>query len=81
MAIASSTGWMSVGELAITPKDFARRSLLFQRFLQLGEQPDVLDGDDRLIGESFEKSDLLVRKGSYFGALNNNYTDGNVLAH
>ena len=28
--------------------------------LQFFEQPHVLDGDDRLIGESFEESDLLV---------------------
>ena len=31
--------------------------------LEFFEQPDVLDGDDGLVGEGFEQRDLLVRKG------------------
>ena len=31
--------------------------------LQLGEQPHVLDGDDRLVGEGLQELDLLVREG------------------
>ena len=34
-------------------QDFTRRRLLLQRFLEFLEQPHVLDGDHRLIGESF----------------------------
>jgi hypothetical protein len=65
-----------------------RRRLMLQSLAQfrvalldLLEQSHVLDGDHSLIRERFEKGDLFVRKGPYFGALNYNYTDGNVLAH
>src|SRR5262249_23687122 len=40
-------------------QNFTRRSLLLQRFLKLLEQPDVLDGDDSLVSEGFEKGNLL----------------------
>ncbi len=50
--------------------DLAQRRELLHRARQLGrprpsscEQPDVLDGDDRLVGESFEEHDLLAEKG------------------
>src|SRR5712691_1537725 len=46
-------------------QDLGRRRLLFQRFgevsvadLELLEEPDVLDGDDRLVGEGLEEGDL-----------------------
>ena len=65
--MASSTGWTSVGELRDDAQDLAGRRLLLQRFgevavasLQLREQPHVLDGDDRLIGEGLEQRDLVV---------------------
>src|SRR5215468_1488191 len=32
-------------------QDFARRCLLFQRFFQLLEQPDVFERDNRLVGK------------------------------
>ena len=32
-------------------QDFARCSLLLQRFLELLKQPDILNGDDGLVGE------------------------------
>ena len=37
--------------------------------LDLVEQPNVFDRDHRLIGESVDQLDLLVRKGLHFGAL------------
>src|SRR5687767_3385062 len=57
-------------------KDFARRCLLLQSLFELLKQTNVLNGNNRLIREGFEEGDLLFRKGSYFGALNNNYTNG-----
>ena len=51
-----------------------RRRLMLQRlaqfcvaFLDFFEQAHVFDGDDRLSGEGFEKSDLLVSERSNFG--------------
>ena len=49
-------------------QDFARRSLLFQRFLEFLEQPHVLDGDHRLVGEGFEQFDLRRGEGAHLGA-------------
>ena len=53
------------------PQDLARGGLLFEGLgqgavatLQFVEQPDVLDGDHRLIGEGLEQRDLLVGEGS-----------------
>ena len=43
--------------------------------LQFFEQPHVLDGDHRLVGESFEKRDLLFREGPDFRAANHNCPD------
>ena len=44
-----------------------RRGLVFEQFrqivgalVQFVEQPDVLDGDDRLVGEGLQQIDLLV---------------------
>src|SRR5262249_3947538 len=70
------------------PEDLTGRCLLAQRlaeiriaFLQFSEQSHILDGDDGLIGECLEEGDLLVSEGSYFGPVNDNYTDGDFLAH
>jgi hypothetical protein len=48
----------------------ARRGLVLERFLQLRgprlhllEQPDIVDGDDGLVGEGLDELDLLVREG------------------
>src|SRR5215510_13071578 len=43
-------------------ENFARRSLLLQRFLQLVEQPNVLDGNDRLISKGFHQLNLTFGK-------------------
>src|SRR5262249_8946398 len=69
-------------------ENFGRCGLMFQclahsgnALLRLLEQPYVFDGDYGLVGQSFEKRDLLVSEGSYFGPVNDNYTDGDFLAH
>src|SRR5262245_18092310 len=48
------------------PEHLGRRRLMLQRFAQfcialldLLEQPNVLDGDDRLVGKGFKKFNLL----------------------
>ena len=71
----------SVGDREMTPEDLTRRGLLLERrrrfsrvrldqrlvlLLQLGEQPLVLDGDDRLVREGREQGDLLVGEGADF---------------
>ena len=48
--------------------------------LQFLEQPHVLDRDDRLIGEGFEQSDLLVGERTNFGSANCNHPDRNAFA-
>src|SRR5262245_58641135 len=49
-------------------------------FLQFLEQSDVLDGDDGLVGEGLEKSDLFVRKRSNLRAANMNHANRNTFA-
>ena len=46
-------------------QDFTRRCLLLQRFGELLEQPHVLDGDHRLVGERFEELDLRRGEGAH----------------
>src|SRR5262245_2745668 len=45
---------------------------MLERFAQLVEQARVLDGDDRLSGEILYEFDLLVGKGTYLLAKDNN---------
>src|SRR5262245_21512585 len=59
---------------------FTRRRLLLQRLLEFLEQPHVLDGDHRLIGEGFENFDLRIREWSNFRATNRNCADSNPAA-
>ena len=49
-------------------QDFTRRGLLLQRFFEFLEQPHVLDGDDRLIGEGFKQLDLRRGEGAHLDA-------------
>src|SRR5713101_7952319 len=63
--------------LADDPQDLARRRLLLEGLADLGvrlserpvlllklrEQPDVLDGDNGLVGEGLEQGDLVVGEG------------------
>ena len=58
-ATTSMTGWRSVGELAITRRISAVAVCCSSASFRLVEQPDVLDGDDRLGGEGLEQCDLL----------------------
>src|SRR5215475_10821195 len=51
------------------PQDLARGCLLVEGLrqvlvprLQLLEQPHVLDGDDRLVGEGLEEADVMLSK-------------------
>ena len=68
--IASKTGWRSVGELEITFRISAvavccSRASVSSRFRASSscEQPHVLDGDHRLVGERLEEGDLRVGEG------------------
>ena len=66
--MVSSTVSRSSVELTARP-DLAERGELIDGAgqlagpgLQLAEQPDVLDGDDGLVGERLDQLDLLVRE-------------------
>jgi hypothetical protein len=48
--------------------------------LQFFEQADVFDGDDRLVGEGFQKSNLFIGKGTNLRAANRDSPDGNTFA-
>src|SRR5262245_20473503 len=56
--------------LADNAQDLTRRRLLFQRLLRLVEQPNVLNGDNRLVGEGLEERDLVVGKWSRLATAN-----------
>src|SRR5262249_9644085 len=67
------------------PQDICRRRLLLQRLSKLGrasllclEQPRVLNGDHRLVGKSFKKSDLFIGKWRHLCA-NNEYCSKSIL--
>ena len=57
-ATASSTGCTSVGDCEIAVRISAVAVCCSSDFAQLGEQPHVLDGDDRLGGEGLQQLDL-----------------------
>ena len=63
-AIASSTGWTSVGELAMTPKISLVAVCCSNDSFKFLEQPNVLDRDHGLIGEGFEELDLRRGEGA-----------------
>ena len=48
--------------------------------LQLLEEPDVLDGDHRLVGEGFDQFDLLVGEGPDLHPPHRNHADEHTLA-
>ena len=87
-AIASNTGWTSVGELEITRRistgdhqDFGRGRLLLERLFRLVEQPHVLDGDDGLVGEGLEEGDLILGEGPHLSAVERDGAKKTRLAH
>ena len=64
-----------------------RRRLMLQglaqfcvALLDLLEEADVLDGDDRLVGESLNARYLFVRKGTDFQSTNQDIPDGDSLS-
>ena len=81
----SNTGWISVGELAITPKislvavccSSASVSSRLRACCSLNK-PCVLNRDHRLIGEGFEQLDLPVRERTDLSSANMNSTDGHT---
>ena len=69
-AIASNTGWASVGERERDAQDLAGGGLLLERFAQFPvarleflEEPNVLDRDHGLIGKGLQQSDLFSGNG------------------
>src|SRR5712691_692538 len=72
------------------PQDLARCRLLLEGLadlgvrlserlilqLELGEEADVLDGDDRLVGEGLQQLDLAIRERPGLGARHHDDTDG-----
>ena len=79
--MALRTGPTSVGEEAITLR-MLRSGLVGECFgqvaglrLNLVEQPDVLDGDHRLVGKGRDQFDLLVGEWTHFRARQGNYAD------
>ena len=75
------------GRAADDAEHLGRCRLMLQRLAQfcvalldLLEQPHVLDRDDRLIGEGFEKLDLLFGKRPDLRATNHDRPDRNALA-
>ena len=69
-ATASSTGWISVGELAMTPKISLVAVCCSNDSVEFLEQPHVLDGDHGLVGEGFEQLDLRRGEGRTIGPAN-----------
>ena len=59
-SIFSNTGCKLAGRTADDLQHFRGCRLLLQRFAQLVQQPGVLNGDDRLLGEVLNQLDLLV---------------------
>jgi hypothetical protein len=62
------------------PKNLTGCRLPVERLLRLGEEADVLDGDDGLVGERLEESDLLVGEGTHFASADEDGADGAALA-
>ena len=56
--MASNTGCTSVGRAGDHLQDVGRGGLPLQRFLGLVEQPDILDGNHRLVGKDLEQLDM-----------------------
>ncbi len=69
-------------------QDFGSRGLLLQRLAELArarlhfiEQPHVLDGNHRLVGEGGDQFDLLVGERPHLGACQCQNADRNAFAH
>ena len=86
-AMMSNTGWTSVGELEMTRRispvavccsRVSVRSRL--RASSSCEQPDVLDCDDRLVGEGLQQLDLLVGERPGSARVHDDGADGRAVA-
>ena len=61
--------WLDIGRRAGDhAENFTRRSLLLQRLLEFIKQPNIFDGNDRLVSKSFEELELRRGEGAHFGA-------------
>ncbi len=61
-------------------QDIGRCRLPLERVLRLIEQPHVLDGDHRLIGESLQQLDVTVGKGTGFASGDDDRADGRAIS-
>src|SRR5438093_425672 len=61
------------------PQDLARRRLLLQGLLRLGEQAHILDGDHGLVGERLQECDLGVRERLDLRPADSDYADRYIL--
>ena len=61
-SIASNTGARSPGERIDDLQDLGGGGLLLQCLARLGDEPRILDCDDRLRGKVLQQRDLLVGK-------------------
>jgi hypothetical protein len=68
LTTTSRTGWSSVGEALMILRTSPVAVWLLQGLFGLVEQADVLDRDDRLVGEGLEEIRLPVGEGIYFRA-------------
>src|SRR5215831_4076601 len=64
-----------------------RCGLMLQRFTQfcvalldLLEQPNILDGNDRLVRKGFQKFNLSIRERTYLSSPDDDYTNGGSLS-
>jgi hypothetical protein len=67
------------GGSADDAEDLGCGGLLLERLFRLVEQSDILDRDDRLIGEGLRQLDLLVREWAYFDSPHPDDANGNTL--
>ena len=62
-------------------QDISGRGLPLQRFSGLVEQPHILDGDHRLVGERLQQLDVMRDKGAGFGAGDADHPDRRAPIH
>ena len=67
--------------LADHAQDLGRRRLLLQPLLRFVEEPHVLDGNHRLVGEGLDETDLLIGEFGRGGSHDGDHTDSDPLAH
>src|SRR5215475_9861870 len=75
------------GRAADNAEHLSRRRLMLQglaqlcvALLDLFEQADILDGDDRLVRKGFQKFNLSIRERTYLSSPDDDYTNGGSLS-